>query len=221
MDESTKTKQHLGADERALITGRVLDIGAGADPVTPQAVAFDQQHGDANHITAFPPESFDCVYSSHCLEHMHDPRASLANWWSLVKPGGHLFVIVPDEDLYEQGVFPSRFNHDHKSTFTIAKKRSWSPRSFNLLELCLALPGAQVRSVRLNDIGYDRAVAHHGPTLHKPLARRIARLYRSLRRRGWVPRSAYYEHLLAMTQGTDQTNGAALAQIEAIVRKAG
>ena len=52
---------------------------------------------------------------------MRDPRSAIAQWWGLVKPGGVLFVIVPDEDLYEQGFWPSRFNCDHKWTFTIAK----------------------------------------------------------------------------------------------------
>ena len=219
MDESTKTKLHLTNEERAVLRGRILDIGAGEDPVTPQAEPFDLAHGDANHITAFPPESFDCVYSSHCLEHMHDPHASLANWWSLVKPGGHLFVVVPDEDLYEQGRFPSRFNSDHKATFTISKKRSWSPRTHNLLDMCLALPGAQLRSIRLNDIGYDRAVAHHGPPMRWPLRRVLAQVHRGLRKAGLLPRSINQERLLAMTRGVDQTRGDALAQIEAIVRK--
>ena len=218
MNESSKSRQLFTSTERALLRGRVLDIGAGADPVTPDAVAFDQAQGDANHITAFAPASFDCVYSSHCLEHMHEPVQSLANWWSLVKPGGVLFVIVPDEDLYEQGRFPSRFNGDHKCTFTIAKKRSWSPRSHNLLELAQALPDAQLLSLRLNDIGYDRRRAGHTPAPPGPAVRRVLRAYRSLRKRG-LPPLHWMDMWTAHAEGADQTHGDAVAQIELVVRK--
>ena len=218
MNESSKSRLWFDAAQRAALAGRVLDIGAGADPVTPGAVVFDTPQGDANRITAFAPESFDCVYSSHCLEHMHDPEATLANWWSLVKPGGCLFFIVPDEDLYEQGVFPSRFNADHKSTFTLTKKRSWSPRSFNVLALCAALPGGSVESACLNDIGYDRGLAFHGPAVRGVL-RRVRRVYESLNKRGLWPPSASWERATASTAVRDQTVVAAMAQIETIVRK--
>lgn len=218
MNESSKSKQLFTPEEHALLLGRVLDIGAGTDPVTPDAVVFDQVHGDANHITAFAPESFDCVYSSHCLEHMHDPVKSLANWWSLVKPGGVLFVIVPDEDLYEQGRFPSRFNDDHKSTFTIAKKRSWSPRSYNLLDLAQVLPRSTLVSLRLNEIGYDRRRAGHTPTPPGAVVRRVLRAYRSLRKRG-APALHWMDMWMAHAEGTDQTSGDAVAQIELVVRK--
>ena len=97
---------------------------------------FDIEHGDANVVSQYVKEQFDFVYSSHCLEHMHDPRATILDWWKLVKPGGHLFrSAVSDEDLYEQGVFPSCFNFTHKATFTISKSKSWSPKSVNVLEL--------------------------------------------------------------------------------------
>lgn len=45
--------------------------------------------------------------------------------------------------MYEQGVYPSRFNPDHKWTFTIQKPQgaSWSPRSINLLEMLIPLSG--------------------------------------------------------------------------------
>ncbi len=62
---------------------------------------------------------YDFVFASHVLEHM-DPRAALEDWLSLVRPGG-LIVLVPDEDLYEQGHVPSLFNDDHKHTFTISE----------------------------------------------------------------------------------------------------
>jgi O-methyltransferase len=59
----------------------------------------------------------------------------------ILKPGGHLVVIVPDEDMYEQGVFPSTFNTDHKWTFTASKTSSWSSRSINLIDLIKSLGG--------------------------------------------------------------------------------
>ena len=219
MNESSKSKQWFSDAQRASLRGRVLDIGAGADPVTPDAIAFDLAQGDANRITTFEAGSFDCVYSSHCLEHMHEPVATLANWWSLVKPGGVLFVIVPDEDLYEQGRFPSRFNDDHKHTFTLSKKRSWSPRSHNVLDLAQALPQAHLVSLRLNDIGYDRRRAAHTPDAAGPVVRRVLRAYRSLRKRG-LPTVHWMEMWMAHAEGVDQTRGAAVAQIELVVRKA-
>ena len=51
-------------------------------------------------------------------------------------------ITVPDEDLYEQGVFPSTFNRDHKWTFTVLKERSWSSRSLNILDLIRDLGAA-------------------------------------------------------------------------------
>ena len=116
------------------------------------------EDGDANEIMRYVHEQFDFVFSSHCLEHMRDPRKALLQWWALVRPGGHLFFIVPDEDLYEQGVFPSRFNPDHKATFTISKESSWSPVSVNVRELALGLPDALLVSLILQDHGYDRSL---------------------------------------------------------------
>jgi hypothetical protein len=60
---------------------------------------------------------------------------ALQNWVRICKPGGHILIIVPDEDLYEQGVWPSPWNFDHRWTFTIGKAHSWSPRSINVIEL--------------------------------------------------------------------------------------
>jgi SAM-dependent methyltransferase len=143
MDEASNTLTlYPELLSQVLNRGRVLDIGAGVDPVTKNAVVFDKAEGDAQEIqNFFEKESFEVVFSSHCLEHMVDPRGAIQNWFSLVKPGGHLITIVPDEDLYEQGHFPSIFNSDHKSTFTISKSASWSPVSINCLELFKSLDG--------------------------------------------------------------------------------
>lgn len=66
-----------------------------------------------------------------------------------------MLVVVPDEDLYEQGVWPSRYNGDHQWTFTIHKAQSWSPVSLNLSELIADLPGHTTLWLRRLDTGYD------------------------------------------------------------------
>jgi SAM-dependent methyltransferase len=97
------------------------------------------------------------VYSSHCLEHLADPWRAVRRWWEVLRPGGHLLLVVPDEDLYEQGCWPSRFNTGHRWTFTIDKSRSWSPVSINLAQLVAQLPARHVIWLRTCDDGYEYA----------------------------------------------------------------
>ena len=220
MNETSKSRKYWGPLEHGVLTGQGIDIGCGPDPVSPTVRQFDLADGDANHITRHVHEQFDFVYASHCLEHMHDPRQAVLEWWQLVKPGGHLFFHVPDEDLYEQGVFPSRFNSDHKATFTIAKERSWSPVSINVRDLAASLPGGEVVRLVLQDNGYDRRLLHVGPDGFPGRPRYLLiRAYRGLLRAGLPPIGAL-DRWQTRWFAIDQTKrGFTLAQIQCIVRK--
>ncbi len=220
MNEATKTRRLWDAREAAWLRGDGLDIGCGPDPVAPDVVRFDVEDGDANRILASIHRQFDFVFSSHCLEHMDDPPRALRDWWALVRPGGHLVVVVPDEDLYEQGYFPSIFNPDHKASFTISKRASWCARSLNLLDLASALEGGEVVSIELQDAGYDRRFLSHG-RVGRPLA---FLLHRIRAKAGWVLRSwgiPFYGFRIFRFAGlpVDQTEGDAVAQIQVAVRK--
>ena len=124
--------------------GHGIDVGGGYDslalfvelfPLIRNVVIYDSPQGDAQKLANVDNESFDFLFSSHCLEHVYDATEALSNWIRVVRRGGHLVISIPDEDLYEQGVWPSTFNSDHKLTFTICKKSSWSPVSVNLFDL--------------------------------------------------------------------------------------
>ena len=128
--------------------GNGLDIGGGPDPLGLYIELFprmkgikvwDKNDGDAQTLEGIEDEQFSFVHSSHCLEHVENPTVGLQNWFRALKPGGHLIITVPDEDLYEQGQFPSTWNKDHKFTFTISKSKSWSPKSINILDLITSL----------------------------------------------------------------------------------
>jgi SAM-dependent methyltransferase len=144
--------------------GDGIDVGAGGDslgnyremyPGMRSCRAWDLPDGDAQTLDGVADESLDFVHSSHCLEHMREPAVALGHWTRVLKPGGHLVIIVPDEDLYEQGVFPSTFNTDHKWTFTIAKLASWSPRSLNVTDLLNGISDrVQPIKVELLDASY-------------------------------------------------------------------
>ncbi len=222
MNETTKSKQYWGSIEKTAVLGNGIDIGCGPDPVTPIARRFDLEHGDANVISQHVKAQFDFVYSSHCLEHMHDARLTILDWWKLVRPGGYLFVAVPDEDLYEQGVFPSRFNFDHKATFTLSKAKSWSPVSCNVLELAQSLPGGQIISLQLQDRGYNRSLMAAEGKLPNLFSKITAKIYGCLNK--FLPESSLvgFRQLLAAYYPVDQTREPhnAQAQIQMIVKKA-
>ncbi len=140
--------------------GDGLDIGGKPDPLGLYGEQFthmgtvrtwDLEDGDGQLLVNVEDETYDFVHSSHCLEHLLDPAEGLKNWLRVIKPGGHIVVTVPDEDLYEQGIFPSTNNKDHKWTFTIYKEESWCEKSINLLDLVRQL-GANAELVRLEQL---------------------------------------------------------------------
>ncbi|MBU1191305.1 MAG: class I SAM-dependent methyltransferase [Gammaproteobacteria bacterium] len=160
MKECSKSIQRRLADSnfvRRYFVGDGVDIGGKPDPLLLYKELFplvksvrtwDWEDGDAQYLQGVSDGAFDFVHSSHCLEHLVDPMEGIRNWLRVVRPGGYLVVTVPDEDLYEQGVFPSSFNKDHKWTFTIMKQRSWSQHSVNVVDL-IGILGDDAELVRL------------------------------------------------------------------------
>jgi len=218
-NETTKTKALLLPHELELLeNGQGIDIGCASDPITETCRLFDKTHGDANEIEKYISEQFDYVYSSHCLEDMDDPRKSIRSWWALVKPGGYLFLVVPDEDLYEQGFFPSRFNPSHKWSFTINKNKSWSPKSINLLPLLQDLPNAEVIRIELQDNNYNRKIGFE--IMVNKFIRRSIRIYTKLRRVTGIRFPSLEELAGYKNVSSDQTlHHDVLAQIFSVTRK--
>lgn len=155
-------------------TGKGIDIGGKPDPLgqyieffplISECRTWDLEDGDAQFMEGVPDESLDFVHSSHCLEHIVDPAEALVNWVRILKPGGYLVCLIPDEDLYEQGVFPSTKNPDHKSTFTLHKPASWSSHSVNIFDLLGGIPNLGVCKVELLDATYRYTMPEFDQTM--------------------------------------------------------
>jgi SAM-dependent methyltransferase len=144
MNETSKSVIRRFYDIRYCNTyfvGKGIDIGCGADsigkyseqfPLMTELRPWDWADGDAEQMASLANGTYDFVHSSHCLEHVKDPYTAFKNWLRILKPNGYMIVTVPDEDMYEQGNWPSHYNPDHKTTWTILKAESWSPVSINL-----------------------------------------------------------------------------------------
>lgn len=103
------------------LNGYGIDIGSGDDLLVVEngkVDTWDLPHGDAQYMHSIGDNTYDFVYSSHCLEHMNSVKDALSNWLRILKKGGHLFFTVPEYVLYEKMRFPSIFNTDHKNSFS-------------------------------------------------------------------------------------------------------
>jgi SAM-dependent methyltransferase len=132
----------------------VLDIGfrgnvKGTVPIIEGAIGvdLDYPHYDGR-ILPFEAGSQDAVFSSHCLEHIHEVAISLQEWHRVVRIGGHIITIVPSAMLYERRRRPpSRWNPSHT--------RVYNPASLlTEFEAALAPNTYRVRHLVENDLGY-------------------------------------------------------------------
>jgi hypothetical protein len=136
-----------------------------------------------------------------------------------------MIITVPEENLYEQKIWPSIFNDDHKATFRLGGQNSWSEVSCDLLDLCQKLPQVKVIDACIQDESYDYRLQF------KKIGKRLQKIHRwqfsknSLKR--LLARTLYqilYMRFYVNTNndiGTpiDQTGGSALAQIQVVLQK--
>jgi hypothetical protein len=152
---------------------------------------------------------------------MVEVPTALSEWWSLVKPGGYLVLIVPDKDMYEQGVWPSIFNADHKARFTL-NDASGLAHTYNIAQLVADLPDARIIGARLRDDGYDYRLRRESVS---PWGRALFVLYyyaeRTLTSLGASEASlqCLARALFKVGMPVDQTRFSAIAQIEVIAQK--
>ena len=104
MTHEEKVAQWIGPGK----TG--AEIGPGASPVPglePRPIYVDcfKSFGAApnladyyGHAGALPfhDHSLDYVVASHVLEHVANPIAALAEWHRVIRPGGLIYLVVPD-----------------------------------------------------------------------------------------------------------------------------
>ncbi len=143
---------------RFLSGPRILDIGYkgysdGARPILPHAIGVDLDYpGYDGRTLPFPDLSQDGVFASHTLEHISDYRNAIAEWFRVLRVGGHLIIAVPHQFLYERKLsLPSRWNSDHKRFYTVASLMTEVEEALDPL-------ACRVRFLEENDDGFDYAV---------------------------------------------------------------
>lgn len=175
LSKSIQRRLHDSNFIRKYFVGNGMDIGGKPDPLSLYQHFFplmtsvriwDLEDGDAQFMSGVSDNELDFISSSHTLEHLHDPAEALKNWLRIVKAGGFIVILIPDEDLFEQGQFPSSFNKDHKWTFTIFKETSWSARSINVLDLVRDLGAtSRVEKIELLTASYRFDLPRYDQTM--------------------------------------------------------
>ncbi len=164
MNETSKAMRRRFVEDKTavfpwlkLFKGSGIDVGCGPDPLPfPNLTTFDQEQGDANDLrNYFKPNTFNYLHASQALEHMIDPVTALQSWIEIVKSRGHLIISIPSWEIYEGMVFPSRYNPDHKSTWSMWQKDSPAPIHCRLPEWLKQFTTVKVLRCGLVDTNYD------------------------------------------------------------------
>jgi len=118
------------------LVGNGVEIGSGGWPMVPHAIQVElshrtyakynsgnvpeipvQWHSDSA-ILPFKDETMDWVASSHLIEDFMEWMPWLREWTRILKPGGHLVILVPDKELWNKALRegqPPNCAHRHES----------------------------------------------------------------------------------------------------------
>lgn len=170
MNETSKCHDlRLAAGEfDRYLAGEGLDVGAGSDPITPpngRITAWDRSDGDAQYLADIHDETFDFVYSSHCLEHLSNVPRAVMNWARVCKSGGYLYIVVPDWTLYEHRQWPSRHNPEHAASFSIMRCARQAHPHYTLRDMMeiAAAAGLEFVDARIEADGFDFTLHRESP----------------------------------------------------------
>ncbi len=119
-------KRNLVKKLTAKKTGRILDIGSGTGAflhtmqlanwlvtgLEPDATArqkslelYGLQLNVSEKLYTLPTNSFDAITMWHVLEHVHDLHGYINQVNNLLKPGGKIFIAVPNYTCYDEEVY--------------------------------------------------------------------------------------------------------------------
>jgi 2-polyprenyl-3-methyl-5-hydroxy-6-metoxy-1,4-benzoquinol methylase len=119
-------KRRLIASVTQTDSGSLLDIGAGTGAFVGhmqmngwQATGLEPDEAarrnalDVNKVDLltpdtffdFPPDSFDVITMWHVLEHVHDLHIYMKQLKKILKPGGKIFIAVPNYTSYDAGYY--------------------------------------------------------------------------------------------------------------------
>lgn len=97
--------------------GTGFDIGYSKEEwKLPGAFGVEPEITPHHHATNLPATiPIDYIFSSHCLEHVHNWVDCLDYWTTVIKQGGVLFLYLPD---YSQVYWRPYHNRKHIHSFT-------------------------------------------------------------------------------------------------------
>lgn len=110
--------------------GLGIEVGCGLNKIHTGAIGINivlseldfgypfgaQIKADGISLPWFVDNSLDYVFSSHCLEHFHEPEKALREWTKVIRVGGFLVLILPHK-MYYPNIGEPNANKDHKHDF--------------------------------------------------------------------------------------------------------
>jgi len=117
-----------------------LDLSEHAAKQARDLFDIDVRVGQLENVT-FDPDSFDYIHLSHVVEHFYDPMAALRMVFRLLKPGGTVYIEVPNAEGAGANISGSYWY-------------GWdAPRhlfTFNIKNLRLAIENASLSVIQMN-----------------------------------------------------------------------
>ena len=126
MKETQKCYQYMVDNEifDRYLNGRGLDICSPIDDLlitsglNDDISHYTEPKEHALHLNTIQDSCFEFVYASHILPEMEIPSIAFRNWIRVCRPGGFLYVVVPEPDKYYQGQWPCPWNAAHRWNFS-------------------------------------------------------------------------------------------------------
>jgi ubiquinone/menaquinone biosynthesis C-methylase UbiE len=155
-------KRKLVENETGITGGSILDVGCGTgaflhtmdkagwkitglepdEGARKKALEIYRLHlSNSEELSSLDDGSFDAITMWHVLEHVYELHASVIRLRALLKPGGKLFIAVPNYTSYDEKIY-----RQYWAAYDVPRHLyHFSPASMNIL---LSLHGMQLNSTK-------------------------------------------------------------------------